>query len=141
MKKRELAKLGFNNNIPSHPTITETIKRINTVELEKLLGNTVLSSVHDGFQQISIDGKSIRSKSKSGLLHLLSTYAPEIARVLSQTKSKAAGGEIVVAEKMVSNLEIKGKAITSDVMFVQTAPCSTITEVSWDYLLSLLLEF
>lgn len=111
LKKRELIKLGFNNSTPSHPTITETIKRIDPAELEKLLGEIVRISSQDSFQQIAIDGKSIRStsKSKDGLLHLLSAYAPKIAGVLSQLKTKPAGGEIATAEEMVVNLDIKGK--------------------------------
>lgn len=136
LKKRELAKLGFNNISPSHPTITETIKRIDPTELEKLLGKIVRISSQDSFQQIAIDGKSIRStsKSKDGLLHLLSAYAPEIGGVISQAKTKPAGGEISTAEEMVANLDIKGKIITGDAMFAQEVLCSKITNALGDYL-------
>lgn len=136
LKKRELIKLGFNNSTPSHPTITETIKRIDPAELEKLLGEIVRISSQDSFQQIAIDGKSIRStsKSKDGLLHLLSAYAPKIAGVLSQLKTKPAGGEIATAEEMVVNLDIKGKIITGDAMFAQEVLCSKIINASGDNL-------
>ena len=136
LKKRELSKLGFSKGTPSHPTITETIKRIEPIELEKLFGEIVLNASHKEFRQIAIDGKSIRStsKSKDGLLHLLSAYAPEIAGVISQAKSKPAGGEIVTAEEMVVDLDVKGKIITGDAMFAQEVLCSKITNASGDYL-------
>lgn len=136
LKKKELVKLGFTKNTASHPTITQTIKRIDPAELEKLLGEILFISSQDNFQQIAIDGKSIRStsKSKDGLVHLLSAYVPEIAGAIPRTKTKTAGGEIATAEEMVTNLDIKGKIITGDAMFAQEVLCSKITNALGDYL-------
>lgn len=135
LKKRELMRLGFADTTPSHPTLTETMKRIDPIELETLLGEIVNASSATEFQKIAIDGKSIRStgKGKNGLLHLLSAYAPEISGVLLQTKSKPAGGEIIAAEEIIKNINITGKIITGDAMFAQEVLSSKIKEASGDY--------
>ena len=136
LNKTSLKRMGFSKgNVPSHPTITETIKRIDPQEFERVLSNIVNKSIGDSFKQIAIDGKSIRStyENKEGLLHLVSAYATEANGVLSQVKSTLAGGEINAAKKVLKQINIKNKVITGDALFAQDSLCTQIVNSSGDY--------
>lgn len=125
--KTQAKLLGFASGItPSHPTLTETMRWINVEEFQKLIGQIVQSD--PAFEQIALDGKSIRSTNKStdGLLHLVSAYAVESKGVLAQIKSALAGGEIKAASKLMSKMSIKNKIITGDTMFAQRRLCAQI---------------
>ena len=41
LNKTQRKRLGFSNTVPSHPTITETIKRIDSIEFEQAIRNIV----------------------------------------------------------------------------------------------------
>ena len=129
--------LGFTSgSVPSHPTITETVKRINACEFQQAIGQMILSQIDPKFKQIAIDGKSIRStySSLEGLLHLVSAFATENSGVLAQVKSELAGGEINGAAKVLSQIDLKDKIVTGDAMFAQDALCTQIVESKGDYL-------
>ncbi len=114
--------LGFTSgNTPSHPTITETMKRIDVEEFQQAISNIIFGQIDTKFKQIAIDGKSIRStyESVDGLLHLVSAYATENSGVLAQVKSELAGGEINGAAKALSKVCLKNKIVTGDAMFAQ----------------------
>lgn len=137
LNKTNLRKLGFRKGeAPSHPTITETIKKIDPDEFEQALGILVREVITEDFQQIAIDGKSIRSThaNKDGLLHLVSAYATEANGVLAQVKSTLAGGEINAAKEVVKQIDIKGKVITGDALFAQDSLSKQIVGASGDYL-------
>lgn len=128
--------LGFKgSSMPSHPTITETIKKIDPTDLESVLGQIVNLDINGAFRQISIDGKSINSTntSKEGLLHLLSAYVPQMSGVLMQVKSEPAGGEIKAATDILSKIDIRGKVVTGDAMFAQEMLCHKIVSNAGDY--------
>jgi predicted transposase YbfD/YdcC len=137
LKKTEKKQLGFKcGNTPSHPTITETMKRINVEEFELAISEITLTQISPNFKQIAVDGKSIRSTfaGLNGLLHLVSAYTPEEKGVLAQVKSELAGGEINGAYKALSRVNLKGKVVTGDAMFAQGSLCSQITKSEGDYL-------
>lgn len=130
-------KLGFTSLCtPSHPTITETMKRIDVALFEEAIGQIILGQIDPKFKQIAIDGKSVRSTYESidGLLHLVSAYSTEESGVLSQVKSELAGGEIISASKVLSKIDLKGKIITGDAMFAQESLCTQITKSKGDFL-------
>lgn len=135
LKYRERWRLGFKDTTPSHPTITETLKKIDPDELERIFAE-IVNSNSDKIKQIAIDGKSIcsTSKSESGLLHLLGAYSPEVKGVVRQIKSELAGGEIKAAEKIMPHINLKGKVVTGDALFAQEVLCATIVNNSGDYL-------
>ena len=59
LNKTSLKKIGFKNGVaPSHPTITETMKKIDPQEFERVMSSIIIDSTGD-FKQIAIDGKSI----------------------------------------------------------------------------------
>ena len=129
--------MGFKNNItPSHPTITETMKRISNSEFELAISKITLTQIKQDFKQIAIDGKSIRSTyaSLQGLLHLVSAYVPDEIVVIAQVKSDLAGEEIDSARIVSSRVNVKDKVITGDTMFVQESLCSQITRSGGHYL-------
>ena len=135
MTKTNRQRLGFTNSMPSHPTITQTLKRIDPEEFEAVLSQLVTCQLDQNFIQIAIDGKSIRSTSDStkGLLHLVSAFAPEVGAVLIQSKSGLGGGEIATAEKLITNLDIKNKVITGDALYAQEVLSNKIVSRSGDY--------
>lgn len=135
LKCRERLRLGFKDSTPSHPTITETLKKLNPDEIEKLF-TEIINSSSDKIKQIAIDGKSIcsTSKSDSGLLHLLSAYSPEIRGVVRQIKSELAGGEIKAAAKIIPEINVKNKVITGDALFAQESLCADIVGNGGNYL-------
>src|SRR5689334_251713 len=65
LNKKARQRLGFSGSTPSHPTITKAMKMINPGEFEELLGRIMKEVTDKNFSQIAIDGKSIRSTSKS----------------------------------------------------------------------------
>lgn len=137
LNKTQKKKLGFKcGKTPSHPTITETIKKIDVDEFEKAISKITLESIDSEFKQIAIDGKSIRSThgSTEGLLHLISAYSPEEKAVIAQVKSSLAGGEILGAKEALSRIDLKGKIVTGDAMFAQESLCKQITESKGNYL-------
>lgn len=130
-------RLGFTSlSTPSHPTITETMKRIDVLSFEEAIRQIILAQIDSKFTQIAIDGKSVRStyESLNGLLHLVSAYATEEVGVLSQVKSELAGGEIASAANALSKIDLKGKIVTGDAMFAQESLCTQITESNGDFL-------
>lgn len=135
--KTQKIKLGFTSgSTPSHPTITETMKRIDVEEFQQAISAIIVGRLDPQFKQIAIDGKSIRSTYESidGLLHLISAYATENSGVLAQVKSELAGGEIAGAAKALSKVCLKSKIVTGDAMFAQESLCTQITEAKGDYL-------
>lgn len=129
--------LGFGDTTPSHPTLTESIKKISPDELERVFSQIAqLDFESNKLKHIAIDGKTIRStsNSKDGVVHLLSAYAPENSAVLSQAKSKVGGGEIKAAENILPNINIKNAVITGDALFAQEVLSSVITELGGDFL-------
>jgi DDE_Tnp_1-associated len=85
LNKSEKKKLGFTENTPSHPTITETLKLVeDSVELSKALEDIILQD--DNMRHLAIDGKSIRSthSNKNGMLHLVSLYSVDTCGVVCQ---------------------------------------------------------
>lgn len=106
MTKTNRQRLGFTNSMPSHPTITQTLKRIDPEEFEAVLSQLVTCQLDQNFIQIAIDGKSIRSTSDS---------------------------TIATAEKLITNLDIKNKVITGDVLYAQEVLSNKIVSRSGDY--------
>ena len=92
--------------MPSHPTITQTLKRIDPEEFEAVLSQLVACQLDQNFIQIAIDGKSIRSTSDS---------------------------TIATAEKLITNLDIKNKVITGDALYAQEVLSNKIVSRSGDY--------
>jgi len=130
-------RLGFTSlSTPSHPTITETMKRIDVALFEQAIRQIILAQIDSKFTQIAIDGKSIKStyESLDGLLHLVSAYSTEESGVLSQVKSELAGGEIASASNALSKIALKGKIVTGDAMFAQESLCTQITNAEGNYL-------
>lgn len=72
LNKKDRLRLGFDKKMPSHPTITETLKKVDPETLEVTL-SVIVSKRISNFTQIAVDGKSIRgtSKTKEGLIHLM----------------------------------------------------------------------
>jgi predicted transposase YbfD/YdcC len=134
LRAREKRKLGFDKNVPSHPTLTETIKLVDPLEFEEAIRKIILLGPE--FEHIAIDGKSVRSTchTAKGLLHLVSAYSVETCGVLAQMKSVLVGGEIQSAENIVSRIDIKGKIITGDAMFTQHSLCNKIVDADGNYL-------
>lgn len=89
------------------------------------------------YQVISIDGKTLRgtiTPDDPFGLHLLSAYLPEIGVTLKQLPvEKEKENEIVVAPKLLANLNLEDKVVVGDAMQTQRALSSQIIEANGDF--------
>lgn len=89
------------------------------------------------YQVIGIDGKTLRGTITADDpfgLHLLSAYLPEIGITLKQLPvEKEKENEIVVAPKLLANLNLEDKVVVGDAMQTHRALSSQIIEANGDF--------
>ena len=126
MRGKELQKLfGYHRQvIPSN----KTLQRLTDTSLEdEDLQATIRHYLHQSYggQQsvlITIDGKTLRGiipKGKTRGVHLLAAYLPEEGVVLLQIEVGQKDNEIMVAQMLLRQLDLKGLVVSGDAMFTQ----------------------
>ena len=141
----DLAKaLGFTHKqTPAGSTIHNLLKRLDVVEVEKILTEwvtTVLESRPDltgGFDAVAIDGKTMRASKKSGAItsHLLSVVSHEYGITLTQQSVSDKTNEIPISTEILEAFDVSGKVITTDALLTQRPFCAGIINRGGDYLL------
>lgn len=109
---------------PSHMTyrrvLAETVK---PEEFERLIQEYHQRRLKDGLEAVfSMDGKTVRGTIPSGELrgtHLLSIYVPQQGLVLAETEVDRKENEIVVAPKILKQVNLQGAVVIGDAMHAQ----------------------
>jgi hypothetical protein len=86
--------------------------------------------------EICIDGKKVRgtiTANKPDGDYLLAAYMPEAGVMLMQVLIKPGEGELTVAPEVLKVLDLRGKVVTGDALFVQRNLSIQIVEAGGDY--------
>lgn len=133
--------LALENGIPSHDTISRVFRALKPNEFNAALTEW-MKTLHEqlGFQQIAIDGKTVRRShdrsSMQAALHLVSAWSVANQWVLGQEATDAKSNEITAIPKLLQLLELKGAIVTIDAMGCQKEIARQIVEGGGDYVLA-----
>jgi predicted transposase YbfD/YdcC len=133
--------LPLENGIPSHDTISRVFRALQPGEFNAALTQW-METLHEqlGFQQIAIDGKTLRrSHDRSSMratLHLVSAWSVANQLVLGQEATDAKSNEITAIPKLLQMLELKGAIVTIDAMGCQKEIAARIVDGGGDYVLA-----
>jgi predicted transposase YbfD/YdcC len=133
--------LSLENGIPSHDTISRVFRALKPNEFNSALTQW-LETLHEqlGFQQIAIDGKTLRRShdrsSMQATLHLVSAWSVANQLVLGQEATAAKSNEITAIPKLLQILELKGALVTLDAMGCQKEIARQIVGGGGDYVLA-----
>jgi predicted transposase YbfD/YdcC len=133
--------LSLPNGIPSHDTIGRVFRSLKPGEFNAALSQW-MQTLHEqlGFQQIAIDGKTLRRShdrsSLRGALHLVSAWSVANQFVLGQEATDAKSNEITAIPKLLQMLELKGAIVTIDAMGCQKEIAARIVDGGGDYILA-----
>jgi len=123
---------------PSHMTYRRLLQ--NTVqpeEFDRLINEYQQSCLEDGEEIVfSMDGKTLKGTIPRGELrgtHLLSIYVPEQGLVLVQAEVDRKENEIVVAPKILKQVNLSGVIVIGDAMHTQRETSAQIVEAGGDY--------
>jgi predicted transposase YbfD/YdcC len=123
---------------PSHMTYRRVLQ--NTVqpeEFERLMSEFHQSCLKGGQEIVfSMDGKTLRGTIPSGEMrgtHLLSIYVPQQGLVLVEAEVERKENEIVVAPKILQQVNLSGVIVIGDAMHAQREASIQIVEDDGDY--------
>ena len=122
-----------------------TFARVLSIVDGKKVGDAIIDILRTRFgtagEVIAVDGKVIRSTAKPSnphsALQILNAYVTSSGVVLAQEAIHEKTNEIPVFQKMLSYLDIEGKAITADAMHCQWKTCRKVIQRKGDYLFGL----
>lgn len=129
--------LGFRRGkTPTVSTLSRTLRRFDAEQLEAILTQWIRVRIDpDSFQQIALDGKTLRG-SRDGELpgqHLVAAYAPAVRAVLAQIRVDAKTNEHKAALELLGLLPLAGKLVTGDAMFCQRDVAEKVIAAGGDY--------
>jgi predicted transposase YbfD/YdcC len=124
---------------PSHMTyrrvLAETVK---PEEFERLIQDYHQRRLRDGLGLVlSMDGKAVRGTIPSGELrgtHLLSIYVPQQGLVLAEAEVDRKENEIVVAPKILKQVNLQGAIVIGDAMHAQRDTSEQIVADGGDFI-------
>lgn len=124
---------------PSHMTYRRALQQVvSPEELEQVVCEYHQSQLKTGQEIVlSMDGKTLRGTIPSGEVrgtHLLSIYVPEQGLVLVEAEVDRKENEIVVAPKILKQVNLKGAIVIGDAMHAQRGASAQIVEAGGDYL-------
>jgi hypothetical protein len=131
--------LGFRRGkTPSASTLSRTPRRFDAQRLEGILSRRIRARIDlDSFEQISLDGKTLRG-SRDGDVpgqHLVAAYAPAVEAVLAQVRVDSRTNEHKAALELLGILPLEGKVVVGDAMFGQRDLAGRVVDAGGDYLL------
>jgi len=133
--------LALPHGIPSHDTIGRVFRWLKPTVFNAALLSW-MESLHEklGFQQICIDGKTLRrSHDRTTLqaaLHLVSAWSVENQLSLGQEATDAKSNEITAIPELLRILVLKGALVTIDAMGCQKDIAEQIVTGGGDYVLA-----
>ena len=140
--------LGFERTTLPHPTTWSRIfgMAIDPHTLDEVVGQFFMelcsSSIHKRRKHragltITIDGKTLRGTIPLGStrgVHLVAAYLPTVGVVLAQLEVEEKANELVVAPKLLAQLDLSGVVVTGDAMFAQRNLSVQIVKGGGNYL-------
>lgn len=127
--------------IPSKPTMSRVLSVIDGQKVAEVIIDIMKTSINESEKVIAVDGKAIRSTSKTekphSALQIITAYLTESGVVLGQEKINEKTNEIPVLQQMFEYMNIKGKTITADALHCQKETCAKIIEKQGNYVLGL----
>jgi len=124
---------------PSHMTYRRVLQdTIQPEEFERLISAYHQAQMEKGEEIVfSMDGKSLKGTIARGKMcgtHLLSMYVPEQGLVLVEAAVDRKENEIVVAPKILKQVNLSGAIVIGDAMHAQREASAQIVESGGDYL-------
>jgi predicted transposase YbfD/YdcC len=140
--KAEMLKAKFGiERIPSKPTFCRILNMIDGEKVAQVVIEIMQRHICELDKIIAVDGKAIRSTSKSGhphsALQILTAYLTESGVTINQKAIHEKTNEIPVFQEMLDDLVVEGKTITADAMHCQRETCQKIVEQGGDYVFGL----
>lgn len=132
--------LGFRRGkTPTTSTLSRTLRRLDAEQLEATLSRWIEGRIgSEAFEQISIDGKTLRG-SRDGDVpghHLVAAYAPAVEAVLAQVRVDAKTNEHKAALELLGILPLGGKIVVGDALFCQRDLVAQVIARQGDYVLT-----
>lgn len=124
---------------PSHMTYRRVLQdTIQPEEFERLIGEFQQDRLEQGEEIVfSMDGKSLKGTIPRGEVrgtHLLSIYVPGQGLVLVEAEVDRKENEIVVAPKILKQVNLSGAIVIGDAMHAQRETSAQIVAAGGDYL-------
>lgn len=124
---------------PSHMTFRRLLQQIVDPEgFERLMQEYHQSQLKKGLEAVfSMDGKTLKGTIPGGETrgtHLLSIYVPHQGLVLAEAEVDRKENEIVVAPKILKQVNLQGAIVISDAMHAQRDTSSQIVAEGGDYI-------
>lgn len=123
---------------PSHMTYRRVLQAtLQPEELEELISEYQQKRLEDGEEVVfSMDGKTLKGTIPGGELrgtHLLSIFVPQQGLVLVEAEVDRKENEIVVAPKILQQVNLSGAIVIGDAMHAQRQASAQIVEAGGDY--------
>jgi predicted transposase YbfD/YdcC len=123
---------------PSHMTYRRVLQdTLQPEELEDLISEYQQNRLEDGEEVVfSMDGKTLKGTIPPGELrgtHLLSIFVPQQGLVLVEAEVDRKENEIVVAPKILQQVNLSGAIVIGDAMHAQRQASAQIVEAGGDY--------
>ena len=128
--------LRLKNGVPSHDTMNRVFRLLDPKVFATVFAEWV-SEVMPSFNQVAIDGKSLRGARRNGLgnpIHLVSAFATEAGLTLAHVPVTNKGSELAGASALLEALELKGCLVSLDAMGCQRELARQIRGRGADYL-------
>jgi len=124
---------------PCHMTYRRVLQdTIEPEELERLVSEYHQDCLETGQEiMLSLDGKTVRGTIPSGETrgtHLLSIYVPQQGLVLAEAQVDRKENEIVVAPRILEQVQLSGVIVIGDAMHTQRETSAQIVEAGGDFL-------
>ena len=129
--------LVLKNGIASADTFARVFRLLDAKAFESAFRSWV-RSVLPVFQQVAIDGKTLRGSAdgERSPLHMVSAFATDVGLALGQEAVADKSNEITAISALLEALAIKGCLVSIDAMGCQKEIASTIRRRRSDYLLA-----
>lgn len=132
-------KILAHTQAPSHMTYRRVLQNsIQPEEFERLASEFQQSRYEAGQEVVfSMDGKTLKGTIPSGEWkgrHLLSIYVPDQGLVLVEAEVDGKENEIVVAPKILKQVNLNGAIVIGDAMHAQRSASAQIIEAGGEYI-------
>jgi predicted transposase YbfD/YdcC len=129
--------LLLRNGVPSSDTFARLFRLLDPAAFEQAF-RAWTGSIMPAFNQVAIDGKSVRGSrdGPNGPLHMVSAFATEAGMVLGQEAVADKSNEITAIPVLLEALALKGCLVSIDAMGCQKSIAQDIRAQGADYVLA-----